>query len=74
MSFIQLKDTTTKPLNQNNMNKQQAALDILCALIAHNKGTATNHLIVKAVELANQLQEELDNQLMGNYFNTDNNE
>ena len=61
-------------LNQNRMNKQQAALDILCALIAHNKGTATNHLIVKAVELANQLQEELDKQLMGNYFNTDNNE
>ena len=67
-------NTTMKPLINKYMNKQQAALEILCALIAHNKGTATNHLIVKAVELANQLQEELDKQLMGNYFNTDNND
>lgn len=56
------------------MNKQQAALDILCALIANEKHIGYNELVKKAVKLANQLQEELDKQLMGNYFNTDNNE
>lgn len=50
------------------MNKQQAALEILCALIANDKHTAYNELVKKAVKLANQLQEELDKHLMGDYF------